>query len=133
MRCRLFLFRLPELDLGAVGIDDPGEGAHAVHLLTVEDLYALLFDVRQKPFKIVDREADHELARGRFEVIGVGLERRPHRLRRAVVTLCEKRAAPILDIKAERIAVPIGKRLRIGATKKEAAIAGDARHRKLSW
>src|SRR6185312_10540760 len=95
--------------------------------------YALALEVHEKPFKIVDGEVDHEFARRRLEVIRVSLERRPHRLRRTVVALREQRAAPILDIEAERIAVPIGKRLGIGTAKKETAIAGDARHRKLSW
>ncbi len=122
----LFVQRLPELDLVAFRVHDPGEAAAGIAVVALERLDALRLDPRQERVEIVHGIVDHMVARRRREICGVGREGAPdERGWMAGRIGLYHRATPVLQREAEHVAIPGREGLGVFRLEEDAADAGN--------
>jgi hypothetical protein len=108
---------------------DPGEAAVGIAVLAAQHLHALGFEMLEHRVHVVDGEVDHQLARRGIEILAVMREQAEHGDRgMAGGVVGERRAAPILHVDAEHVAIPIAQRLGVLGPEEHAADAGDMTH-----
>src|SRR4051812_3189967 len=129
--------RLPQLDLVAVGIHDPGELAVLVLLGPLDDRDAVLLELRENSPEIVDAVVDHEARRTRVEPLRLALGDVPDgeaAILRLVIGPPQDCAAPRLERQAEVIPIPGGEPCVVRRRLEEdAADPGHARHHHLRF
>src|SRR5258708_27731418 len=63
--------RLPELDLVAVGVDEPAEASILVLFDLADDLGTAEMHLSERAVEIVDDQVEHERARRRRKIVGI--------------------------------------------------------------
>src|ERR1700739_743175 len=105
---------LPELDLGAVRIDDPREPAGWVLVIAFKNIHALRSKPSYERVHIIHCEIQHEVfGRGR-EIVALRGESVPDRMRRVVGrVVAQECATPRFKLDSENVLIPGGKRFRV--------------------
>jgi hypothetical protein len=129
--------RLPQLDLVALGIDDPGKLAVLGVIDLVEDVAAFRFERRDHSVKVFNAVVDHERGFAWSKLLAFlrtnGPDGRSARGLAIRVGPGERGTAPVLDIDGEMTLVPSLQRRCILCLEKDAADASDSLHVNLRW
>src|SRR5262249_37344522 len=101
--------RLPQLDLVAIGIHDPGELAVLVGVGSLHDLDAVLLELREQRRQVVDPVVDHEAGGAGAEPLRLALGDVPDgepAILGVIVGPPQDRATPVLERQAQIVSIP---------------------------
>src|SRR5262245_24567074 len=125
--------RLPQLDLVAVGIGDPGKAPVFVCLRTLDDRDAVAAQLRQQVVEVIHAVVDHEARLARTEPIAFLIRDVPDgeaAVLRLVLWPLQDRAAPRLEHQSQVARIPGSELLVIRPRLEEyAPDSGHSRHR----